>query len=67
MHDYPIIRRVRPLIPSLRIKHFDNRDIFCQWAILRAQTGAIFIFTDESMIKIGGQPKSKPRILRLRG
>ena len=29
-HDYAIVRRVRPLIPSLRIEHFNNRDVFYQ-------------------------------------
>ena len=66
-HNYAIVRRTRPLIPSLRIQHFNDRDIFCQWAILRVRAGAIFIFTDESMVEVGGPPRSKPRISRPRG
>ena len=66
-HNYDIVRGVRPLIPTLTIMHFDDRDIFCQWAIIRVQHGAIFIFTDESSIEVGGPPRSKPKISRPKG
>jgi hypothetical protein len=47
--------------------HFDDRDIFCQWAIIRVQHGAIFIFTNESLIEVGGSPRQKPKISRPKG
>jgi hypothetical protein len=66
-HPYEIVRGTRPLIPALSIEHFDDRDIFAQWAIIKIEQGAIFIFTDESAIEVGGKPRTKPKISRPRG
>ena len=59
-------RGTRPLIPALSIEDFDDRDIFAQWAITKIEQGAIFIFTDESAIEVGGKPRTKPKISRPR-
>jgi hypothetical protein len=58
MHDYDIVRRVRPLIPGLSFLHIDSRDIFCQWVLIKIEEGAIFIFIDESSIEVGASHKS---------
>ena len=67
IHDYDIVRRVRPQIPSLSFAHFDDRDLFCQWAIRKLLEGAIFIHSDESNLEIGGGHRTKPKISRPRG
>lgn len=66
-HDYDIVRGTRPLIPALTVFNMDQRDLFAQWIIRKIKEGAIFIFTDESAIEIGGQLRKKPRISRPRG
>ena len=66
-NDYNIVRGTRPLIPALTVFNMDQRDVFAQWVILKIKEGAIFIFTDESAIEIGGPPRKKPRISRPKG
>ena len=66
-HDYDIVRGTRPLIPALSVFNMDQRNVFAQWIIQKIKEGAIFIFTDESAIEIGGPPRKKPRISRPKG
>jgi hypothetical protein len=66
-HDFDIVRRVQPLIPALAAPHFDSRLTFCRWALPKARAGAIFIFTDESYIEIGGNPRKKPKVSMPKG
>lgn len=67
VNDFNIVRGVRPLIPALSFLHFDDRDCYCQWALLQLANGAIFIYTDESMVEVGGTFRKKPKISRPRG
>ena len=67
IYNYDIVRGVRPLVPTLSIANFDDRDIFAQWAICRVKEGAIFIFTDECSVEVRGPPRSKPKISRPKG
>ena len=67
VHNYDIVRCVRPLIPALSFLHFDDRDCYCQWALLQLEHGAIFIHSDESMIEVNRSSRKKPKISRPRG
>ena len=67
VHNYDIVRCVRPLIPALSFLHFDDRDCYCQWALLQLEHGAIFIHSDESMIEVNRSSRKKPKISRPQG
>ncbi|KIV85569.1 hypothetical protein PV11_01248 [Exophiala sideris] len=64
---WALVRGVRALIPALSGAHMNHRLLFSIWAIRKLQGGAIFIFTDETLVAVGGDPRRKPRETRPRG
>lgn len=64
---FHIVRGVRPLVPTLSSTHMNERLLFSIWALRKLQNGAIFIFTDETLVEVGGDPRKKPKISRPKG
>lgn len=62
-----IVRGVRPLKPPNSEEDQEIRVEFCEWALAKLDQGAIFIFSDEAWIEVGGKPRKRPKISRPKG
>ena len=66
-NPYAIKWGVRSSKPHLGPFDEQIREEYCEWVIIQLDNGAIFIFSDETYIEIGGSPRKKQKVSRFVG
>src|SRR5205814_1027442 len=66
-HPNPLVRSFSVLKPKLDADLRDLRLEFSRWALHQLDQGALFIFSDETYINLGGHPHKKRRFTRMKG